>query len=294
MKGVRYKLTFVGVNELSIIIESKMLHRIDSYTTNTLNPDTGLPYDDSWIVFSLNNENYRMRVGKENGGAYVLKVGKFHLNWKMALGDFIDYHKSSGHKMVLALSQESLDDALNSYHGHSCRDRFLRNYENPILIHSTAQICYEHIIKDDCLKSWNCLYKEGFFTDEEPIGKLLGDPLELRDYILFCSGVTGEIVVSSKEKHRIEMDWNQPYQPGARLYFDMRRIAEDGLLIRDGSEIKVKDILPLKPYLIWAATAKELNLEQGDVTPKQFAESADCYFRDHFRPNFCYDVYIEN
>ena len=270
-----------------------MLHRIDRYTSDTISPDTGLPYDDSWIVFSLTDENYRMRVGGEYGKAYVLSVGKAHLNWKMALGDFIDYHQSAGHKIVLALSEEDLDDALNSYKGHSCRDSFLRDYESPVLIHSTIQKCYEHIIKDDCLKSWNRLYKEGFFTDEEPIGKLLGDPLELRNYILFGSGVTGEIVVSSKEKHRIEMDWDQPYRPGARLYFDMKRIAEDGLLIRDGSEIKVKDMLPLKPYLIWAATAKELDLEQETVTPRQFAEKADRYFREHFRPDFSYDAYVE-
>ena len=276
------------------VFENYILRRIDSYTANTLNPDTGLPYDDSWIVFSLTDENYRMRVGKEDGGAYVLKVGKYHLNWKMALGDFIDYHKAAGHKMVLALSQDALDDALNNYKGHSCRDRFIRDHENSILIHSTTQKCYEQIAKDGCLKSWNRLCKEGFFIEEEPIGKLLGDPLELRDYILFGSGVTGEIVVSSKEKHRIETDWNQTYQPGARLYFDMKRIAEDGLLIRDGSEIKVKDMLPLKPYLIWAATAKELGLEQETVTPRQFAEKADRYFQDHFRTDFYFDAYVEN
>ena len=287
-------MEYVVINDMKEILGDYILHRIDSYTANTLNPNTGLPYDDSWIVFSLNNENYRMRVGKENGKVYVLRVGKYHLNWKMALGDFIDYHKTVGHKMILVLSQEDLNDALNSYKGHSCRDHFLRDYENPVLIHSTTQICYENIVKDECLKSWNILYKEGFFTDKEPIGKLLGDPLELRDYILFGFGVTGEIVVSSKEKHRIDMDWNQPYQPGARLYFDMKRIAEDGLLVRDGSEMKVKDILPLKPYLIWAATAKELNLEQATVTPKQFAEKADWYFQKYFRPDYCYDAYIEN
>ncbi len=278
---------------MKIAVDDHMLHRIDRYTSDTINPDTGLPYDDSWIVFSLTDENYRMRVGKEDGGAYVLKVGKYHLNREMALGDFIDYHKATSHKIAIAVSQGVLDDALNSYKGHSFRDRFLRNYETPVLIHSTTQKCYEHIKKDGCLKSWNRLCKEGFFIDEEPIGKLLGDPAELRDHILFGSGVTGEIVVSSKEKHRIEMDWDIPYLPGARLYFDMKRIAEDGLLIRDGSEIKVKDMLPLKPYLIWAATAKELDLEQGTVTPRQFAEKADRYFREHFRPDFSYDAYVE-
>ena len=270
-----------------------MLHRIDRYTADTINPDTGLPYDSSWIVFSLDEENYRMRIGGENGRAYVLSVGKYHLNWKMALGDFVDYHKAAGHKMVLALSRESLDEALNNYKGHSCRDRFLRDYENPVLIHSTTQNSYKQILADGCLKSWNLLNDEGFFSEEEPIGKLLGDPLELRDYILFGSGVTGEIVVSSREKHRIEMDWDQPYQPGARLYFDMRRIADDGLLIRDGSELKVKDKLPLKSYLIWSATARELDLEQETVTPRQFAKTADRYFQEHYRPDFCYEAYVE-
>ena len=279
---------------MNIIFEDCMVHQVDSFTADTLNPDTGLPYDNSWMVFSLKDENYRMRVGGEQGRAYVLNVGKYHLNWKMALGDFIDYHKTARHKIVLALRQDALDDALNSYKGHSCQDRFLRDYESPVLIHSTTLQNYGHIMKDRCLKSWNRLYQEGFFSGEEPIGKLLGDPLELRDYILFGSGVTGEIVVSSKEKHRIEMDWDQPYQPGARFYFDMRRIAEDGLLIRDGSEVKVKNTLPLEPYLIWVATVKVLDLNQASVTPRQFAEKADLYFRDHFRPDYCIDEYAGN
>lgn len=259
-----------------------MWYRIDNYTENTLNPETGLSFDDSWIIFILNDENYQSCVGGEIGRPYVVKVGNSHLNWRMALGDFIDYHESSGHKMILALSQEKLEEALNEYAGHSCRDRFIRDYEKPVLVHSTTQKNYEQICKDDCLKSWNLLYKEGFFSDEEPIGSLLGDPLELRDFIMFGSGVTGEIIVNSKEKHQIEMDCNQVYQPGARLYFDMKRIAEDGLLIRDGCEMKVKDILQLKPYLIWAATVEKLDLVQREITPRQFAELSDKYFQEHF------------
>lgn len=275
-------------------MKNYILRRIDSYTADTADPNTGLPYDCSWTVFSLTDESCRMRVGAENGGAYVLSVGKAHLNWRMALGDFIDYHKSQGGKIVLALKQEALDDALKLYEGHSCRDRFLRDSEEPVLIHSTTPQSFEKIIKDGCLKSWNILQREGFFAGEEPIGSLLGDPSELRDHILFGSGATGEIVVSSKEKHRIEMDWDQPYQPGARLYFDMKKIAEDGLLIRDGSEIKVRDTLPLKPYLIWAAAAEELGLSHGPVTPRQFAEKADRYFQAHIRPDFRFEPYIED
>ena len=266
--------------------------RVDRYTANTLDPDTGEPYDDSWTVFSLTDGDYRMRVGGENGRAYVLDIGKYHLNWKMALGDFIDYHGAAGHKIVLALGRKELDDALDCYRGHSCRDRVLRDHEPPVMIHSTTPECYERIVRDGCLKSWNRLAQEGFFAGEEPIGRLLGDPAELRDYILFGSGVTGEIVVSSREKRRIEMDWDRPYEPGARFYFDMRRIAADGLLIRDGSEMKVKDVLPLEPYLIWTATAEGLDLGRGPATPRRFAEKADLYFREHYRPDFRFEAYM--
>ena len=259
-----------------------MIHRINDYTKDTVNPETGLPYDDSWVVFLLTDEDYPMHVGGEKDRAYVLRIGKKHSNWRFALGDFIDYYGSADHKALVALSQETLDDALKAYEGHSCRDNYLRDYESPVLIHSTTKNSYESIRKDKCLKSWNRLKKEGFFTNEEPIGMLLGDPLELRDFILFGSGVTGEIVVNSKEKRRIEMDCDQEYQPGARLYFDMKRIAEDGLLIRDGSEMKVKDVLPLDPYLIWVATIEELDLEPGAITPKQFADKSDSFFREHF------------
>ncbi len=110
---------FEVVDAMNIIFEDCVVHHVDSFTADTLNPDTGLPYDNSWIVFSLKDENYRMRVGGEKGRAYVLNVGKYHLNWKMALGDFIDYHKTARHKIVLALRQDALDDALNSYKGHS-------------------------------------------------------------------------------------------------------------------------------------------------------------------------------
>ncbi len=55
------------------------------------------------------------------------------------------------------------------------------------------------------------------------VGYYLGDPVELRDYILFANGVTGEIVVNSKQKNRIEMDVDSEYITGARLYFDMKK-----------------------------------------------------------------------
>lgn len=104
----------------------------------------------------------------------------------------------------------------------------------------------------------------------------------MRDYILFGTGTTGEIVVSSKQASRLIYDEDVRYKTGARLYFDMKKIAEAGLLIRDGGEIKVRDSLELKPYLVWVATWENLGLEGPISTPKIFAERADQLFRKYY------------
>ncbi len=78
------------------------------------------------------------------------------------------------------------------------------------------------------------------------------------------------------------MDINAEYQTGARLYFDAKRMAQDGLLVRDGCHIKVKDRLPLAPYLIFAATWDNIGLTSPISTPKIFSEMADAAFRTKF------------
>ena len=115
--------------------------------------------------------------------------------------------------------------------------------------------------------------------EEYPIGIQLGDPADFSDYIMFGGGVTGEIVVNSKQQGKIVMDVNADYLTGARLYFDAKRMAQDGLLIRDGCHLKVKDTLPLEPYLIFAATWERIGLESQVSTPKIFSEKADESFR---------------
>ena len=96
---------------------------------------------------------------------------------------------------------------------------------------------------------------------------------------MFGSGVTGEIVVNSKQQGKIIMDENAEYITGARLYFDAKKIAQDGLLLRDGCHLKVKDQLPLEPYLLWTATWDVIGLTSPVSTPKIFAEQADRQFQ---------------
>lgn len=266
-----------------------MIFRCDEFIENDINPITNTKYDDSWIVFVLNNESYKMLCGSKNGCAYTLRVSQKYKHWQMALCDFIGYHSSIGKNIILAVSEEDYARALNKYEGHSFNEPFLREYEDDVLIHSTTKENYEQIKKDGCLKSWNLLAKQNLCWENEPIGALLGDPIELRDYILFGSGTTGEIVVNSKQKRRIEMDENTEYTAGARLYFDMKKIAEDGLLVRDGGEIKVKSILPLQPYLLWAATWDNVGLNCEVTTPKIFAQSSDRYFKENILKTYEYE-----
>lgn len=257
-----------------------MVYRLDSFVESNINPITSEPYDSSWVVYIVDDGPYRMMCGSSNGCTYTLRISKNnHPDWKMYVGDFISYNEAINRNVILVISEEDLKAVEQEYIGHSYNDRFLRDYEAPVLIHSTTKENYENIIKCQMLKSWNCLKKEGYFTEEFPIGKQLGDPEELRDFILFGSGTTGEIVVNSKQNNKLVFDENIEYRTGARLYFDMRRIAEDGLLLRDGSEIKVKDHLPLKPYLIWASTWDKIGLESEISTPKVFAEKSDAFFK---------------
>lgn len=259
-----------------------MIYRLDNFIENEINPITQEKYDDSWVIFILNNESYQMKCGSENGCAYTLRVSKQCTFWKMALCDFIGYNEAIGRNGIIVVSENDLQDAKIAYAGHSYKDSFLRTYESRIMVHSTTFENYQSILKCDALKSWNALRKSKMIAEEYPIGMQLGDPTDLRDYILFGTGTTGEIVVNSKQANRLIYDENVKYKTGARLYFDMKKIAEDGLLIRDGGEMKVKDTLKLKPYLVWVATWENVGLEDSISTPRIFAEKADKLFRKYY------------
>ena len=65
--------------------------------------------------------------------------------------------------------------------------------------------------------------------------------------------------------------------------FDAAKMAADGLLLRDGCHIKVKDALPLSPYLIFSATWETIGLEKQLSTPAEFSALADEAFSRRFK-----------
>ncbi len=262
-----------------------MIYRMDNLTENGINPVTGREYNSSWLIFQLSDSTeWHCHVGSREGSAYTIMVSRvIHKDWKMAAGDFIGYCGAGSLNGLLVISQSEYDEALQRYRGHSFCERKLRSYEPPVLIHSTPADAWEKIQRGGMLKCFNRLKAEHAAGEEEPIGAKLGDPPHFGDYIMFGGGMGGEIVVSSKQQGKIIMDADAKYRTGARLYFDAEKMARDGLLIRDGFHVKVKDSLPLAPYLIWAATWDRVGLADPISTPKVFAAQADREFEKFIR-----------
>ena len=262
-----------------------MIYRVDKFTESNINPITKSEYDSSWLVLVVFSDmDTPMIVGANNGCAYTIKISKqLHDNWKMAVGDFIGYCNANNLNGIIVITEDEYNEAQNYYVGHCYNEILLRDYETPILVHSTSMENWYQIQKDGMLKSWNNLN----IPEKEPIGKQLGDPVHFSDYIMFGGGVSGEIVVNSKQSGKIVMNIDAEYKKGARLYFDAEKIAKDGLLVRDGAHIKVKDCLPLKPYLIWTATWDKVGLESQISTPRIFAELSDEKFEKVYHYGEC-------
>jgi len=261
-----------------------MVYRVDTFTENKMNPITNCEYDDSWIVLILtDSDEYQQLVGSNNGCAYTIKVSRSKCeNWITVIGDFIGFYEANGKNAILVMSETDYVKVQNEYSSHKYNDSFLRENEPSVLVHSTSMNSWKQIEQDGMLKCWSRLKSENVISDASPIGIKLGDPSDISDYIMFGGGIAGEIVVNSKQRGKITMDVDSEYLTGARLYFDAKKIAKDGLLVRDGSHLKVKDALPLHPYIIWVATWDNIGLESQISTPRIFAEQSDRVFQSLF------------
>lgn len=130
------------------------------------------------------------------------------------------------------------------------------------------------------LKAWNLLCAEKSDWEKQPIGALLGDIEDFSNYVML-SGISqnNEIITASKSNGEINTDINQSYEAGARFYLNAQRLADDGLLLRDGAHIKVRDYIDLEKYLIWYSTPEKLGIEEH-TTPKVFFELSNKKFNE--------------
>ena len=209
---------------------------------------------------------------------YTLKISKRYKSWCYDLCDLIDFYSDTDVDIILKVDDKDIETARKLYGNHKYNDNFLRDYETKILVHSTTYDNAQKILKDKFIKSWHILKYENKDFEKKPIGSLLGDIDDFSNYVML-SLITqnNEIITASKQKHSIDTDINQIYSAGARFYFNAQRLAEDGLLLRDGEHIKVKDSISLDKYLIWYSTADRLGIEQI-TTPKNFFEKSNSKF----------------
>ena len=258
---------------------AKMICRIDRLPEGGIDPIMHRGYDRLWIILTLTDSTEYQKMCGGSGCAYTIKISRTECrDWEMAVCDCMGFCAANQKNLLLVMTEAELSTAKSRYGGHSYNEPVLRENEPAVLVHSTPMNCWEQIECDGMLKSWNRLKAEKAISEERPIGVQLGDPEDFSNYIMFGSGVTGEIVVSAKQRGKIVMDVNAEYRTGARLYFDAKRMAQDGSLLRDGCHLKVKDVLPLAPYLIWAATWDTAGLASPMSTPKIFAAQADKQF----------------
>lgn len=259
------------------------MYRFDVEQFGKINPVTGKPYSPEWSVWCLtNSDKYTQVTGSLNSGAYIVKCSRFSTNSEMSLGDFIGYNKAINRKIIIFIDESDFKMAEEKYNGHTFNEPYLRSYEQCYAVHSTTLENFEKIKRDGCLKSFNLLKAENADFAEKPIGSILGDPEEFSNYVMLGKNVSGEIAVCSKQYGKIVTNLNAEYITGVRLYFNLKKIAADGLVIRDGTHIKVKNVLPLKPYLIWTATFKNAGLKSVVSTPQIFSQNADLKFAEIF------------
>jgi hypothetical protein len=262
-----------------------MIYFVDStFESLHANPFmNGKQYSDQWILLKVLDEaNFELFTGGGVDGIFQLVVSKTCQEWPYRVMDCLQYEETWNKQIIVSMNPADLELAKKTYTGHSFREPILRPYENRVLVHSTTPEGYDAIQTDGSMKSWEVLKREGFIREQHPIGAQLGDPPDYSHYVMFSSGgVAPEIVISSKQKGRIEMNSDAAYIAGARFYFDAEKIARDGLLVRDGAHLKVRDSLPLDKYLIWVATPQVLEISR-DTTPSIFSKAADDAFQDKF------------
>ncbi len=232
-------------------------------------------YGDDWVSISLNRSRGIM---PETKFLYGCAIGRKVDFWEYRVMDYINYNLMYDRNIIFVGSKWLYKKALKKYGDHSIYDRKLRPYENRFVIHSTTAENYQNIKKQGCIKSWNILKKEIPDFETQPIGAMLGDPEDFRDYIMLGSGVQCEVVVLSKQKNQLFHDADEEYIPGARIYFDNILLAEKGFLVRDGLHYKVKNELPLD-LALFTATIDNIKIS-GKITPNSFAEAADIKFSE--------------
>lgn len=123
------------------------------------------------------------------------------------------------------------------------------------------------------------------FSNGEPTHSYNDPYLRAKEPRVLVHSTTTESWDSIREEGEL-LSWNTLKARGAlreQEPIGAALMARDGLLLRDGCHMKVRDRLPLEPYLIWAADWKAAGLGSPGSQPETFANLADREFSRRFK-----------
>jgi hypothetical protein len=238
-------------------------------------------YGPDWTGFIiLDREDDYGFMGQSKSGLFHYSFSRSRAHIEQMLADYLRYEAAHDRKTILSFPPDiDVDDFVRMALDSTPDSKVVRDSDPEYVVHSTTAYGAKQIFKDGELKSMSALGREG--KGMASLAVELGEPSEYSEYICFApirsSGP--EIVVASNQKGRF-VDENEPYEPGARFYFDAYSLIQSGLITRVIGDIKVRNRLPLKPYLLYTVSFDKTGPGQNvkKWTPKTFTEASDAFF----------------
>jgi hypothetical protein len=258
-----------------------------TFTRNDRNPFTGDgTYGPHWSGFLVldRHDDYAF-MGTGEAGLFVYEFCRDVDNLSEIVADFLRYEEQYERNVILSFPSDIDVDAFVVHAlAATPQPHVVRETDPKYLVHSTSLSAGRKILAEGELKCLARLSAEGSEASAPRLGfHTLGEPPDYAEHICFGSfdSVGPERVTAENAAGRFLADpENQVYEPGIRFYFDCHRIIQADLDVRIVGAIKVRDILPLDPYLVTSITLDDVdpNREVKEWTPRSFTVSANELF----------------
>ncbi|RKD28586.1 hypothetical protein [Lacrimispora algidixylanolytica] len=257
-----------------------MIYLADStwYPTD-INPFTiNGTYDDKWSAFIYDLDITFFTNVYPNAKLHVLRVCPNADKEFLRFFDFLNYELFYQRNVILKVCKGMDSESLIEQYSKTSHEIGYRETDEKYMVHSTTLSAWKLIQEEKALLSPNMLGKKNKLVTEIGL-KTMMEPADYSDYIMLdIPNGCGELVVNSRNLGYVCIDPHIIYTPGVRLYFDVRKMFTDRIIIRDGLHIaKVKDRLPLKDYLLAAITLNDFDANI-QWNPTLFTEKANELF----------------